>query len=179
MIKKYFSDLKLFNKPLFFLLFVAGLTACQNGMKVVYVDINQLYESFEYKKELSKEYNKVKGARDRVIDSLENELGQISYELQGMNTIPADRRAAFDKKKEYFMQLNQQLEEDNENLRVTYDNKIIKQLNAYLKEFGEKNAYDVILGADSKGTVLYARKDLDKTKEVLEYINNRYKGEKK
>ncbi|HEY1047872.1 MAG TPA: OmpH family outer membrane protein [Bacteroidia bacterium] len=155
------------------------MVACNNNSKVVYIDVNLLYESFEYKKELSAEYNKVKSVRDRVKDSLENELSQLSYEFEGMKSIPEDKKKIFDSKREYFLQVNQQFDEDNENLRLTYDSKIIKQLNSYIKEFGDKNSYDLILGADNKGTVLYGKKDLDKTKDLLEYVNNRYKGEKK
>ena len=50
------------------------------------------------------------------------------------------------------------------------------QLNQYVKEFGEKNSYDIIHGANGNGSLMYAKDILNLTEEVKAFINNKYKG---
>ena len=49
-------------------------------------------------------------------------------------------------------------------------------MSQYIVEFGKQNDYDLILGADGNGTVMYAKEMLDISKNVTVYINNKYKG---
>jgi len=175
--KKQFLDLKLLSKILTVYSLIVLLSSCGGSSKIGYVDINKLYESFEYKKELAKEFDKIKMARQRICDSLEYELNAIATELEKKNLLNADTENEFSVKRKNFYQISKQFEEDNGVLATSYDAKIIKQLNAYIKEYGKKSNYQLLLGADMKGSVLYGDAKIDETDKLIIYVNERYKGE--
>lgn len=169
-------DLKLLSKiPLIFILI--SLSSCRGKDKLGYVDINKLYESFEYKKELAIEFNKIKMARQRICDSLEYELNIIANDLEKKKLLNSVTENEFSIKRKNLFQLNKQYEEENRTLSETYDAKIIKQLNAYIKEYGKNNGYQLLLGADLKGNILYGDPKMDETDKLITFVNERYKGE--
>lgn len=170
-----FSDLKSLNKFISFFLILL-LSSCGNDSKICYVDINKLYESFEYKKELTLEYNKIKTTRQRICDSLDYELNTIANDIEKRELLNAESENEFSIKRKKLYQLSKQFEEDNKILLETYDAKIIKQLNSYIKEFGKKNSYQLLLGADMKGSILYGDAKIDETDKLINYVNERYKG---
>ena len=51
-------------------------------------------------------------------------------------------------------------------------------LNDVILDYGKENECDYILGADGSGSLMYAKDSDDITKDVLVYINNKYKGVK-
>ena len=169
-------DLKSLSK--FFSLFLLiGLSSCGGRDKLGYVDINKLYESFEYKKELAIEFNKIKMARQRICDSLEYELNLMANDLEEKKLLNSSTENEFTIKRKNLFQLSKQYEEDNNTLSETYDAKIIKQLNAYIKEYGKNNGYQLLLGADLKGNILYGDPKMDETDKLITFVNERYKGE--
>ena len=169
--------MKLLNK-IILLLIVVSLFSC-NSERIGYVDVNKLYEGFKYKKNLTEEFNKIKTARKRILDSLELELNQYATRIEQQNKFNASIENEFEVKKKYFYQLSKQLEEDNQVLIDSYNTKIIAQLNSYLKDFGKKNNYKILLGADNKGNILYGDENSDDTEKALSYINERFEGEAK
>jgi outer membrane protein len=55
--------------------------------------------------------------------------------------------------------------------------RVVQEINAFLREYGEKNAYKIIFGATEVGNIVYAEEAIDLTEEVLEALNRRYRGE--
>ncbi len=151
------------------------MLSCTDDSKLAYVDINTLYESFEYKKEMTQEFNVIKTARQRILDSLDLELNQIS---KSANTLDKNQLNVLETKQNYLIQITRQFEEENSILVGSYNERIMKQLNAYIDEYGKKNGYKFIYGADNKGSLLYADKKLNITEKVVEFVNERFKGEK-
>jgi len=82
------------------------------------------------------------------------------------------------KKQEYLMK-QKSFEEDNQLLTQNYDGQIWKQINQYVKDYGKGKEYELIIGSAGNGSVMYSLDKLNITKEVLEYINSSYRGEKK
>jgi outer membrane protein len=169
--------LKTFNKITLVAIIGFCLVSCSEK-KLGYVDINKLYESFEYKKKLTKEYETVKSARQRITDSLEMLLNQTASEIERTKNFSLETEKKFEQQKKDFYQLSRQYDEDNAVLLTSYDDKIISQLNAYIKEYGKSNAYDLLVGADKKGSILYGDEKIDVTDELVEYVNKRYSGAK-
>jgi outer membrane protein len=69
-----------------------------------------------------------------------------------------------------------QFEDDNQALKREFDQEIYKQLNQYMKEFGEKNGYRFILGAEGSGVLMYANEGYNVSEQVIKHINERYQG---
>lgn len=139
-----------------------------------YVDLKVVFDEFAYTQELKKDLFKVQNARQKLIDSMEFELKVLSKEVESGKSGEVKRK--FDVKLENLMKFRKQMEEDNLALTEQLDGKILTQMNQYVKDFGKEKGFDVIIGSQGDGTVMHASEDLNVTKEVVAYINNKYKG---
>lgn len=151
--------------------------SCERKIKIGYVNTQLLFNGFTYKQDLEKELNASRYARKYIIDSLEIHLRAFATRLQ---TAKASKELSieFAKQKELFLAKRKKYEEDEEELVKQFDEKIIRQLNAYTKQFGAEKGYDMIYGANSSGNIMYADSILDLTPQVIDYINKKYTGKK-
>jgi outer membrane protein len=151
----------------------------QNNTKIAYIDLQKTFQDFELKKELEAKLIKVKNQRQHILDSLEFELKVLSKDLNN-NSKPDEKKVSlFQAKREVFLTRKQEFMEENENLSAQFDGQIFKQMNQYIKDFGQKKSYTYIFGANGQGVLMYAKESEDITEDVLSYINDRYKGDVK
>lgn len=157
------------------ILFILTVSCTQK--KSAYVDIQYVFNGFEYKKELEKELIAIKSNRNYLLDSLRTNLKILSnkYEMDKGNK---DLIAEFNVARENFLERKSAIEEEEANIIKQSDAKIFKQINSYIKEYGRENDYDYIFGATSSGNIMYADTLNDISKEITEYINKKYKGGK-
>ena len=143
--------------------------------KVAYVDVPKVFNGFEMKKEFQEKYKKTEGLRKRVLDSLSFDLQLLAKKL---NANPKEQALIneFDMKREQFFKQKNQAGEDNAALSAQYDKQILEQMSQYIMDFGKKNNYDLILGADGNGTLMYANEKMNISDEIIVFINNKYKG---
>lgn len=128
--------------------------------RVVFVDTISLVESYQMKKELSASLERDFQVKKGVFDSL-----KTYFVLDTTNA--AVRRQLFDLEQQLA-----QLQEDYQGISTTVWNRI----NPLLAEFGKEKGYDIIVGANGMGTVLYGKPAIDITQEVLDYINKEYEA---
>jgi outer membrane protein len=143
--------------------------------KIGYVDIPKVFNAFEMKKELESKYKQTEAGRKRVLDSLSFSLQMIANKLNS-NKNDKNLVAEFDFRRDDFFKTKKRFEEDNAVLSEQYDKQILGQMSQYILDYGKKNKYDLILGADGNGTLMYADDALNISEEITTYINNRYKG---
>lgn len=148
----------------------------QSEPKTGYIVIQELYDGFEMKKEMEKKFLAVKNARDKILDSLTLELKVLSQKIQVEQEKNSATLNEFDVKRAEYMQRKQTYEEDNNALSQKYDQEILTQLNQYSKDFGAEHGYTYIYGNDGNGSMMYAKDEKNITKEVIEFINNKYRG---
>lgn len=160
---------------LFFLVLIAALGFACTQKKSGYVNIQTVFNDFEYKKELEKEVIQIQNNRKYILDSMQANLKMLSNKY---NLDKTDKNvvAEFQTAKEIFFEKKSQIEEEEANMVRESDAKIIKQINSYMKEFGKENKYDIIFGATANGNIMYADSTMDITKEVTQYVNAKYKG---
>ena len=102
----------------------------------------------------------------QMTKELESELSRV----QQQNAEHADSSS----------QLNSSFNENStEALAGAFNERIWNQLNAYVKEYGEKEQLPVLLGADGRGAIMYGDTALDHTARVIAFINQRYSGDGK
>lgn len=154
-----------------------GYSLFKSKQKTGYVVIQEVFEKFELKKEMAKKYTAVRDARKKILDSLQIDLSVLSKRLSAQTTKPSEQDVdLFERKK---MELNKYMQEfDQDNIQMTkeFDDKIISQLNQYVSDFGKANGYDMIFGNTANGSIMYGTEKNNLTVEVIEYINNKYKG---
>jgi outer membrane protein len=162
---------------------VIGLTAM--GLvfllrdKQAFVDSGKLFAEFRMSKELRKQLEAVQKKREGILDSMYRGMNSYNEYLQqnkNKTKEELDRLALMQEELHYRQQTFQ---EEQGKLLAEYDGRIWAQINEYVKEFGKKNNYKVILGANGQGSLMYADEQTDITKPVLEYLNDRYDGKEK
>lgn len=149
----------------------------RNLPKTGYVLISEVYNSFEMKKEMEKKYLLVKNSRDKILDSLELELKILGSKIKKEEEKNKTTIEDFTYKREEYLQRKKTYDEDNEALTKKYDQEIITQLNQYVKDYGERNGYTYIFGNDGNGSMMYANEAGNITKDVIVFINGKYRGE--
>ena len=153
---------------------IAGLYLVPKHYRIVYVDNSRVFQDFIMKKELEAAYKKTENARKTQLDSMILELKMISREYE--STRNSKLLGLLEIKREEVITRQKEYEEDNQALSEQYDAQIWKQLNQYIKEYGDNKGYDFIMGAQGDGTLMYAGEKNNVTEDVISFINKRYEG---
>jgi outer membrane protein len=144
--------------------------------KNAYVDIAKLYDGFSLKKELESKYQNVESKRKTITDSLKLQLQVFAKQLEASGAKDKKQLDEFYKMRTEYQMKDKQFNEDNQALSKQYTEQILKQINQYVVDYGKKSGYDFIFGANSNGTIMYAKEKKDITSEMIVYINERYSG---
>jgi outer membrane protein len=142
--------------------------------KIGYVTTLKVFEEFALKKELEQDYQKVQIARQTYLDSIKLNVQTLSVQ----ESKDAIREEKINHLKKAYLLKEDQFDKENENLYSQYNEQIWNQLNQYVQDFGKEQGYDYLLGASGQGSIMYAKENEDVTKEVIEYVNNKYRGKK-
>jgi outer membrane protein len=148
----------------------------QSTPKTGYIIIQDVYNGFEMKKEIEKKFLQTKNMRDKILDSLTFELKMLAQKINGEQEKNKSTVEQFNIKREEYLQRKKTFEEDNTALTKEYDQQILTQLNQYMKDYGESNHFAYVFGNDGNGALIYGKESLNITKEMIVYVNRRYKG---
>ncbi|WP_299332800.1 OmpH family outer membrane protein [uncultured Psychroserpens sp.] len=161
---------------------VLVLTSCQEQQKIAFVDNNKVVTEFQKKKDFEKRFQVKIDNFSKKADSLDK---AIQMEAQLFQT----KSATMSKKKaeaEYQLLIQKkqmqdyQISVEEQNLKAEGQKQIdtlVKEVRAFVKDYGKKNAYTYILGANDAGSVLYGSEANDITQSVIEALNSKYKKE--
>jgi len=143
--------------------------------KTAYINTIELYNSFKLKQEFEKRLTASQSARKSVLDSLLLNLKILNGQVQAN---PKDQELFnhFTMQKQYYLEQEQLLKEDNERQANDYNTKVWNQLNQYVKDYALQNGYDYIYGADGSGSLMYASDAMEITAAMKEYVNQKYEG---
>jgi outer membrane protein len=149
-----------------------------NQPKTAYVNIREVFNGFDLKKDYERKLTITKTQRQAITDSLETELKILGKKIETENGKNKDDINTFSVKRESYFQKKKIFDEDNQAQTEKYDTEIIGQLNQYIRDYGKENGYTYIYGGDGTGSLLYAEDTRNITKEMLGYVNEKYRGEK-
>ncbi|MFD2433838.1 OmpH family outer membrane protein [Mesonia maritima] len=116
-------------------------------------------------KDLSKSRNTQLKHQKKYVDSLASLLNK-----------KASTATSGDDLKKQFIKENNRLNEMNRRYTKEVNAQVWNRLNAYMREFGEQNDYQLILGTRGDGNIMHAAKKLDVTKAFIKFANDRYEG---
>lgn len=149
-----------------------------NRPKTGYIVIQEVYARFDLKKELEKKFELTKNTRQKVLDSLAFELKMLAKKIDSEKGKNREDEISYNRKREEFYQRRQTFSEDNDQLSRQYDQEILSQLNQYVSDYGKENNYKYIFGNDGNGSLMHAEESENITKEIIEFINKKYRGVK-
>jgi len=131
-------------------------------LKTVFMDSFLVFEEFEMKKDYDKRLEGEIGTEQAALDALGAQLNATTDPLKiaALKKEFTVKKLAFDEK---FNAVSQQ-----------YTSEVYKRLNDYIKAYGKKHHYGVILGSNGQGSVMYVDEKQDVTKDLIKYINQQY-----
>lgn len=147
--------------------------------QVVYIDVNELMSEYKGMKAAQKEYEASSKEWQSNVDTL---IAQFTDELK----LYEKERAAMSKKerelKEEILRTKQQqvsnyqeaIQRKSADEETKLNQKVYNEVNQFVKSFGKQHAYEMILGANGSGNILYAEEYTDITPLVIEGLNKEY-----
>lgn len=157
-------------------------SSCQEQDKIAFVDNAKVVKEFNKKKDFEAKFQTKIDAFNKKADSLDKaiqiEAQDFQARAQKMNQSKAEQEyQALRQKKQ--MQ-DYQLGNEEKMLQVEGQKEIdtlVKQVKAFVKDYGKKNGYTFILGANEAGSVMYGSEDKDITDAVIKALNGDTKTE--
>lgn len=164
--KKIIDKLSIINS-IVILLSLNVLAFCYffNSEKIVYVDNVKLFDGFYMTREMKQVGEKEFKERKKILDSLYAKLQSNSIsEAEKKHLMPQ------------FIQRKEELENFNQKFAGEESLKIWSRIHSYIDNYSKEANYKLIIGSQNKESILFADKEVDKTNELLAYINKKYEG---
>lgn len=156
------------------------LASCQNEMKTGFIDNSKLINDYQKKKDVEASFKTKIETFDKKVDSI-GQAFQIEAQAfqQKAATLPQkeaqEQYQMLGQKQQMLQQQFQAEEQLIQKESQTQIDTLIKEVRAFVKDYGKKNGYTYILGSNEAGSVLYGDESKDLTKEILEELNKSYK----
>ncbi len=142
--------------------------------KTAFVDLHQLFENFQGKKELSTQLSRMENQQKLILDSLVLDIRSLQSKAEEKN-----EKAVLTKlnnKKSIYQQLHHEFTNQYQQQDEKLSDQVWTQINQYVLEYGEKHGYDYIYGTSGNGSLMYGSNAKNITLEVVGYINEKYEG---
>ena len=150
------------------------------GRKLVYVNIDSLATKYEYFKDTrkvleSKQYQLENDIQTRG-RSLQNEVTFFQQRAQTMTQEQGRAaQASLEKKNQDLMAYREQAAQGLALEKAQKDDELYNQIFDYLKKANGQNKYEIVLGYQKGGNILFADGGSDATKRIIEGLNKEYK----
>ncbi len=160
-------------------------TGAKQASRIVYVNTDTLLNQYDYYKDVVKEFQQKRF-------QLENELANKAKSFQNEVAFFQNKAQQGGMTQEQLQTTQMQLQQKEQNIMAYRDkagqdlvaqeakktDELLTKIQDYLKKYNSDNKYDMVIGYSKGGGVLYAKEDMDITKQVLEGLNKEY-GETK
>lgn len=150
-----------------------------NSDTVVYVDAIKLLAQYKGTETARQELALKAEIWNANLDSLKKELNDVTIQVdqQGANTPPRERQLLselLEAKQNQYYAYEQSVKSQYQKEDQEISGKVLSKVNDFIKRYGEKRGYSVILAATQYGNVAYGRPDADITEEVVAGLNAEY-----
>ncbi len=150
-----------------------------NNPKIAYVKSSHLIAQYQGFIDATQAYQGKNSLWQANIDTLRNELQQEIEELEASKPNMTVKEVTLSEelitnKQRQFMQYQQAIQQKAQEEDQSMSNKVLEEVNAFLKEYGKKHNYTIIFGATEVGNVIYAKGTIDITEQVLGELNRSY-----
>lgn len=145
--------------------------------KIAYVDSNKLIEKYKGTEQAKKTYMQKTQVWQANIDTLRSEfkmlMDKYTKERPGMSSKEIElQEQLLQNKQQQLNQYQQAMQQKAADEDKKIMGELIQTVNVTIKEFGKKNGYTLILGANGSGNIAYGEDALDITDQLIEELNN-------
>lgn len=150
------------------------------GRKLVYVNIDSLAANYDYFKDTRKVLESKQFQLENDIQSrgrsLQNEVAFFQQRAQTMTQEQGRAaQAALEKKNQDLMAYREQAAQGLALEKAKKDEELYNQIFDYLKKVNGQNKYEMVLGYQKGGNILFADGGSDATKRIIDGLNKEYK----
>jgi outer membrane protein len=158
------------------------------GAKIAYVNIDTLEANYEYLKvrreELKNQQDKMESDLQHSYQKMQNEQYDIQKKAQSQSLSPSEYQAA----EKTMLQMQQTIESSKQSMTdqliKAHDDlstEVKRRIDSFLTVYNKDKHYDYILSYSARAgsPVMYANKQYDVTKNVVEGMNKAAKGDLK
>ena len=153
-----------------------------SAQKIVYVDATRLLNNYQGMIDARQAYQQKAQSWQANVDTLASEVQRSIQAYEKESAALSTKEKALSQ--ELIRTKQRQLADYQQAIReqaAQQDNEmtgsVLEQVNVYLRSYGEKNNYRIILAATEYGNLAYADEGIDITDEVLEGLNKTYRGQ--
>ncbi len=148
---------------------------------VVYVDSNQLLENYEGMKVARQAFQQKATQWQANIDTLkvelDREIQKYESEKQRMTTKERElNEKLIGTKRQQFIDYQKGIQQKSQQEDYEMTQQVLTEVNTFIEDYGKRNGYEIILGANSSGNIVYAEDHLDITDELQKALNTNYQG---
>ncbi|MBO3115246.1 OmpH family outer membrane protein [Winogradskyella sp. DF17] len=171
------------NRLIFALSIFLMVSSCQQQEKIAFIDNGKVVNEYYKKKNFELKFQAKIDGFNKKADSLQQAI-QVEAQLwqsraTKMNQSKAEEeyQALVQKKQMQDFQLSNEEKELQKEGQQNLDT-IVKEVKAFVKDYGKSNGYTFIFGANEAGSVMYGAEANDITEAVLEQLNGKAETEK-
>ncbi|MUU79081.1 OmpH family outer membrane protein [Winogradskyella endarachnes] len=158
------------------LIILVGAASCQEQQKIAFVDNAKVVNEFNKKVDFEANFKTKIDAFNKKADSLNK---MIQMEAQAFQASASKMKQSVAEEKYNTLLQKKQMQDyqiSNEEKALTAEGQkqldtIVKEVKAFIKDYGKTNGYTYILGANDAGSVLYGNDTNDITEEILSALN--------
>lgn len=152
------------------------LSSCQEQTKIGFVDNSKLINDYQRKKDIEAQFQLEIDAFTKRIDSIGQSFQIRVAQLQEQDpqmtkTSSREQYQALVQQYQNFQQQSQMEEQQLQQRGQTQIDTLIKTVRTFVKDYGQKNGYDFILGSNEAGSVMYGESSQDLTDAILTALN--------
>lgn len=155
---------------------VLTFSSCQEQQKIAFVDntkvVNEFQKKIDFEEKFKAKIENFNKKADSMQQAIQVEAQLFQSRAAKMNQSKAEEEynTLVQKKQMQDYQLNN----EEKQLQVEGQKEIdtlVKQVKAFIKDYGKTNGYTFILGSNDAGSVLYGSENKDITEEVVIALN--------
>jgi len=171
----------LWANALLSLLFISIFLYQLNSDKsdIVYVNSNKLLLEYEGMKAVMAEYQSTSKTLELQADTLQQEFnaGLMKFEAEQESLSEREnkeRREILEAKRDQLMRFQAAIQEKLSKEEQRLQQGVVNEVNGFLKAYGERKGYKMIMAATTMGNIVYAAEGKDITEDVLYELNEQY-----
>jgi len=154
--------------------YTAKESEAASSVKICYVDAALVFDSYGKKKDLDKELAAEGKAKTDERDAIVEKIKSMRNELELLSDKRREKKQEqIDEKIRGLQAFDQETKSQLLRKRDGMVRDILKEIDSAVTDYAKKNGYSIILNSR---VLIYADKQYDVTKEVIEILNSKYKG---
>lgn len=164
------------KKIIVFSLFLGLMFPLLSGaeeVKIGYVDIFEVFNSYEKTKEYDAVLEKEREEKEKELDKEKENIKKIQDKMTLLNEKEQEKEQEnVSKAVKDYREKERQFVLDLKKDRDEKMKEIIDDINKAIKEYAEKNGFSIVF---NKGAILYGKESMDITETILKIVDQRHK----